>query len=176
MIRKWTLRGLIFALLTLAVASLPLVAEDSATVQVGWTIESTQTLRILGSDGPGGREVAHTFAVPEPSEADLARGHMVREDALRLEARSNTDWVITARSERATMGASHDGAYTKPIQDLQVRADGGAYAPLSRERTIIARGTAGDETVGVDYRVDFDEAEYRPGDYRATVVYTISTP
>ncbi len=173
---QWTLRGLIVAFVALTVASLPLMADDSATVKVGWTVESTQTLRIAGSDGPGDRQVASTFVMPAPSEADLARGHMDRPDALRLEARSNTDWVVTARSERATMGTSHDGAYTKPIRDLQVRADGGSYMPLSRERTIIARGTAGDETVGVDYRVNVDPAEYRPGDYRATVIYTISTP
>ncbi len=173
---RWTLYGLALALLALVVAGPPSVADDSATAQVGWTVESTQSLSIAGAANSNGRQVASTFAVPEPSERDLARGHIDREDALRLNARSNTDWVITARSESATMGTSDDGTYTKSIQDLQVRADGGSYTPLSRERTTIARGAPGERTVGVDYRVNFDQATYRPGDYEATVIYTISSP
>ena len=160
-----------------ALAVVPLLAaSDSAGVRVGWTVVGSQTLSIAGADGPSGRRVASTFVVPDPSPSDLARGHVDRDGALRLTARSNTPWIITARSERATMGTSDDGTYTKPIRDLHVRADGGAYVPLSTEGQIIARGTAGAETVGVDYRVGFDADAHRPGTYRATVIYTISTP
>lgn len=173
---EWKLRWVTLSLVIVALAAVPLLGEDSETAQVGWTIASYQTLSIVGSDGSGDGQVESRFAVPEPSDADLARGHVERPNAVRLNARSNTAWVITARAESANMGTSDDGSYTKPIRDLQVRADGGTYTPLSQDNQIIASGGAGKRTVGVDYRVAFDQAEYRPGDYEATVVYTISTP
>lgn len=174
--REWMCRWATLGLAIVALSVIPLLGDDSASVQVGWTIESTQTLSIVGGDPSRDQQVSSTFAVPEPSDADLARGHIDRENALRLNARSNTSWIVTAKSDSATMGTSDDGTYTKPIRDLQVRADDGAYVPLSPKREVIARGPAGHETVGVDYRVNFDASAYRPGDYRATVTYTISTP
>ena len=174
--RGWTLRWVTLTAMIIGLSGLPLLGGDADSVQVGWAIASSQTLSVAGAEQASDRQAASTFTVPEPSDADLARGHVDREDALRLKARSNTDWIITARSERGHMGTSFDGRYTKPIRDLQVRADGGAYTPLSQNERIIARGTPGHETVSVDYRVEFDPTAYRPGSYRATVIYTISTP
>jgi len=176
MLHGWKLRWTVLSLVLVALAAVPLLGDDSETAQVGWTIASYQTLSIVGSDGTDDRQVESRFVVPEPSDADLARGHVERQDALRLNAESNTPWVITARGESAHMGTSDDGSYAKPIRDLQVRAGDGTYTPLSRDNQIVASGDAGKTAVGVDYRVAFDRAEYRPGQYEATVVYTISTP
>lgn len=157
-------------------ATVPLMGDESATVTVGWRVHSAQTLSALGSGRPGGDQLVTTFVVPRPTPADLARGYIERERAITLVARSNTPWILTVRTSSESMGTSFDGRYTKPVSHLQVRAEDGPYVTLARTAQVLARGPSGEYRVGMDYRVLFDGARYREGDYRVTVSYTLSTP
>lgn len=176
--RRWeVLLGSVLALLL--VSSPSLWGDSSATVQVSWRVESTQTLYVLGPDGRakgGGTSVSSTFVIPNPTPEDLERGYVERQGAVTLVARSNTPWVISVRTEDLDMGTSFDGTVTKPITDFQVRANGqGRYLTVQRYDQALAEGPPGEHRVAVDYRVLFDRERHRDGDYRITLVYTIST-
>lgn len=157
----------------LLVSSPPLQGDSSAPVQVGWRVESTQTLYVLGPDGRaegGGTGVSSTFVIPNPTPEDLERGYVERQGAVTLVARSNTPWVLSVRTE------GFDGTVTKPITDFQVRANGqGRYLTVQRYDQTLAEGPPGEHRVAVDYRVLFDRERHRDGDYRITLVYTLST-
>jgi len=167
------------ALVLLLASSPPLLGDSSAAVVVGWRVESTQTLYVLGPDGRaegGGTSVASAFVIPNPTPEDLERGYVERLRAVTLLARSNTPWVISVRTEDADMGTSFDGTVTKPISDFQVRAHGrGPYLTVQRYDQALAEGPPGEHRVAVDYRVLFDRERHREGNYRITLVYTIST-
>ncbi len=160
----------------LMILSVSLYGDDSASLQVSWRVQSTQTLAILGSGEPGGSSVASTFVLPKPTPEDLQRGFIERTRAIVLLVRSNTPWIISVRTDDENMGRSFDGTYTKPVSDLWVRAEGGPYVPLSRKDQVITGGSPGEHQIGVDYRVIFNPDTYREGRYQITVIYTISTP
>jgi len=164
-----------FSLLMVALSA-SLYGDDSASLQVGWRVLSTQTLAILGSGEPAGSRVASTFVLPKPTPEDLQRGFIERVRAIVLLVRSNTPWIISVRTDDEDMGKSFDGSYTKPISDLWVRAEGGSYVPISREAQVITSGLPGEYQIGVDYRVHFTPDTYREGRYQITVIYMISTP
>ena len=142
--------------------------------QVGFTILPTQTLSVLGRDNNGGQSATSVFKIPSPSAADLAQGFIERDRETVLVAQSNIPWRVSVRTPDANMGRSADGRYLKLISDMQVRAQGRAYLTVSHEAQVIARGDYGRYELGVDYRVRFSSANYHPGDYHITLIYTIS--
>jgi len=147
-------------------------ASDSATTTINWTVHPFATLSF--ASGSGGEAVSTTFALPRPSPADLERGYLELERALTLIAVSNTDWRLTVRSEAPDLGQSYDGSYHKPLSDFQLRAAGGEYHSISNRDQTLAEGTHGRYELEIDYRILF-HPEYRPGDYRVTLIYTITT-
>ena len=167
-------RGL--AILVSFVLSLSAVtqADNSATGRVGFNVLPTQTLAVFGQGGSGGQSVTSTFFIPTPTAADLARGFIERPEESTLVATSNIPWAITVRTPDADMGRSDDGSYVRPISDLQVRAEGRPYLTMSGEDQVIAHGEPGRYEVGVDYLIRFDGNNYHAGDYRITLIYTIS--
>jgi len=165
--------GVGLILLWVTCGSLVLGASDSATVTVGWRVLPFATLSIAGEQG-GGAAVVTTFALPQPSAADLNRGYMEFERALTLIAISNTNWQLTVRSDDPDLGRSYDGSYVKPLGDFQLRTAGGEYRNLSNKEQVLTTGGHGRYELGIDYRILF-HPEYRPGDYRVTLIYTITT-
>ncbi len=163
----------------LLMSSPSLWGDAPTAVELRWRAESTQTLYVLGPDGRaegGGASVSSPFVIPNPTPEDLERGYVERLGAVTLLARSNVPWLIAVRAEDADMGTSFDGSVTKPITDFQVRASGqGRYLTVQRYDQALTAGPPGEHRVPVDYRVLFDRERHRPGNYRITLVYTIST-
>jgi hypothetical protein len=155
---------------------LTLQGDESSSVQVGWQVQHSRTLTILGSSEGNGTTTASTFVIPQPSAADLERGYIEQERAITLLARSNTPWMISVRTDDPHMGRSFDGTYLKPVSDLLVRAAGRPYLAISHEDQLLTSGPAGEHLIGVDYRVLFNRHSHREGNYSITIIYTISTP
>lgn len=165
--------GVGIALLLIIFSSLAFSASDSATTTVSWSVLPFATLSIAGEEGSGDAVVS-TFALPQPSAADLKRGYIEVERALTLVAVSNTGWQLIVRTDDPNLGQSYDGTYIKPLDDFQLRARGGEYRSLSHRAQVLKSGTNGRYELEIDYRIRFHPA-YRPGDYRVTLTYTITT-
>lgn len=165
----------VIALLVLAFSTIGLAAEDSATVTVGWSINAQQSLSIssnsLSSDSSS-KSVESVFNVPEPDKGDIERGYIEKSNAVELVASSNVDWEVKVEAENSSMGTSKDGSFQKPVTDLSVRGRGD-FKQVSTSPTTIAKGEPGEHKFGVDYKVQYDE-DYKAGDYKAELVYTIS--
>lgn len=160
----------IITVLLLAVTTLGLAAEDSATVTVGWTVNARQSLYI-SSNGPNSTESAESvFNIPEPTDEDIQRGYIKKKNALRLVAVSNVAWEVQVRSENSVLG--REDGFVKRISDLSIKGQG-AYKQVSTSPTTIASGGPGEHEFGVDYKVNYGE-DYKEGDYQANLVYTIS--
>ncbi len=158
--------------LLLAVATLGFAAEDSASVTVGWTVNAKQSLSITSNRSPGSsNQVDSVFQVPEPSEQDLKRGYIKEINAIELVASSNEPWAVQVEAESSSLGRGKDG-YEKDVSDLFVRGQGG-FRQLSTSPMTIASGPPGEYKFGVDYRVNYSQ-DYKPGNYEAKLVYTIT--
>jgi len=166
--------GVGFILLWVIYGSLVLGAGDSATTTVSWTVLPFASLSIGGGRGSG-ETVSTTVALPRPSDADLERGYLEQGRALTLIAMSNTNWRLTVRSDDPDLGRSYDGFYVKPLGDFQLRTAGGEYRSISNGDQVLTTGTYGRYELGIDYRILFHHELYRPGDYRITLIYTITT-
>jgi hypothetical protein len=165
----------VIALLVLAFSTVGLAADDSATVTVGWTINAQQSLSIssntLSADSSS-KTVESVYQIPEPNQDDLDRGYIKETNAVELVASSNVDWEVKVEAENEYMGESDKGNFKKPVTDLSVRGRGN-FKEVSTSPTTIAKGEPGEHKFGVDYKVQYDE-DYKSGDYKAELVYTIS--
>jgi hypothetical protein len=162
----------VIALFVLTVSTVGLAAEDSATVTVGWTINAQQSLSV-SSNNSSSKSVESVFNIPEPDQGDLERGYIKRKNAVELVARSNVAWEVQVKAKDQYLGRSDSGNYRKPTSDLSVRGQG-SFEQVSTSPTTIAEGQPGEFKFGVDYKVQYDE-DYEEGDYKASLVYTITT-
>lgn len=165
----------VIVLLVLAFSTLGLATEDSATVTIGWSINAQQSLSIssntLSSDSSS-KNVESVYRIPEPDQNDLKRGYIKETNAVELVASSNVDWEVKVEAENSSIGRSNDDSFQKPVTDLSVNGRGN-FKQVSTSPTTIAKGEPGEHKFGVDYKVQYDE-DYKSGDYKAELVYTIS--
>lgn len=165
----------LFLILLFSVSLLTVGASDSATVTVSWQVPVMQSLQIQGQATSGSSDkITSVLNLPQPTDNDLQRGYIQRQNALTLTARSNVKWAVQVQVEQPYLGTSYDGEYRKPSSDLLIRGSSG-YKQASTSPVIIATGESGSHRIGVDYKVLFDQQDYRRGDYQATLIYTITT-
>lgn len=169
---RFSLSLLAVAMLCLAI--LAFAQQDSATVKVSWTVLPFQKLRIVGSSSEG-PSVTASYALPQPTDFDLARGYLETESAIELSGASNIPWKVQVWTENQDMGQSFDGLATKSISDFKLREHGGgSYLTIAREPQVLASGQLGSFEIGVDYLVTLNEnGEYRPGNYGLEITYVI---
>ena len=164
---------LVLVAFLLAFTTLGIAASDSATVSVSWTVKAQQSLKIvstnpsLSSSSSSSTSVTSVLDVPEPNDEDIG-SHIQKNDALKLEASSNTPWKVQVEAENSFLRS------TNGYVDLSVRAQNG-FEQVSTDPTTIARGQPGTHELGVDYRFNYDE-DYESGDYEIKLTYTITTP
>ncbi len=151
-----------------------LAASDSATVTVSWNIQPFVALSI-SSNSTESRTVNSVYSVPKPTEDDLERGYIEKKNAIKLVARSNTGWQVSVRALNSTMGTSFDGSYTKPIEDFKLKVGNGGYLTLSTNDKVLVESRNGEHEIGVDYKINFDQYEYKSGNYQVELLYTITT-
>jgi hypothetical protein len=161
---SWVLILVVIALVAAA------KAEDFSIVNIGWQVVPFQSLSISNASA---KTVSDTFIIPQPTPQDLKRGYIEKENAIVLIAKSNVNWVINVRTPNSDMGVSFDGTYVKPISDFQLRA-GGSYLTVSYHDQMLAKGPHGEHEIGVNYKVLFGE-DHRDGNYKITLIYTITT-
>ncbi len=163
----------VFAAVLLA-AVVPLSAfaiQAKVTVKVSWTV---LPIAILSIDGVGhGESLAVVTDIPAPTAADLARGYIEIPHAVRLNVYANTGWTVLVQALAPTLGASTSGDFLWPCEDLEVGV-GGEFLPLSTRPQPLISGERGVHSFQVDYRVHLPP-ELPEGDWRATVLYTITT-
>ena len=145
----------------------------TATVTVTWTVLPFQSLSIAGEEGSKTSVVSH-FDLRAPTPADLAAGYIEEDGALVLVAASNIPWTVKVHAVESNMGASYDGTYVKPLSDFLLRANEGAFFPITQFDQTLASGTRGEYKLTIDYKVKLNSDSYRPGDYGLTLVYTIT--
>lgn len=146
----------------------------SVNVQVSWTILPFQSLTLAGTNS-WGEEVTARIDFPQPTVGDLSLGFIKIRGALSLVARSNIPWVVKVRAMESDLGTSYDGAFTKPLHNFLLRANNGQYFTLTNYNQIIIEGQPGVHPIEIDYKILFDRVNHRDGDYRVTLVYTITT-
>ncbi len=151
--------------------------DSTAGAQVRWRVENLQELILLGPEDEGaGGNAPVWWKIPDPTEADRARGYVERLRALTLLVRSNTPWDLSVRLESPLEGTSLDGGPSRPALDFWVRVHGRtAYIPLREHEQSLLRGPPGEYRGDVDYRVRIDPQRYREGTDRVTIVYTLSS-
>ncbi len=89
--------------------------------------------------------------------------------------RSETSWRITVRSLDSTLGPSEDGAYTKPLGDLEWKVSTRSqWNKMRQSEETVETGSPGDGNVYMDYRVKLSWNKDRPGNYRTVLRFTIS--
>ncbi|MGQ9477429.1 MAG: hypothetical protein ACUVRH_02945 [Candidatus Bipolaricaulia bacterium] len=172
MTRRVVISGLLLLSLSLFLSTQALGTGDSARTTISWTVLPFARLSL---EGETGQAVTTTFALPQPSEADLERGYREIPRALTLIAASNVHWRLAVRAAEPDLGRSYDGSYTKPLSDFQLRVGSEPYLPISNADQVIAHGPSGRKKVEVDYLILFDRERHRPGDYHVTLTYTITT-
>lgn len=163
---------LVLAGFLLAFTTLGLAASDSATVTVSFEVEAQQSLRIISSNSglsssSTSTSVQHVFEIPEPDENEVG-SYRKENDVIELEASSNTEWIVQVNSENSILGSSNGNV------NLFVAGQGN-FKPVKPSPTTIASGDPGLHKFGVDYRVHYDE-DYKSGDYKVNLTYTITTP
>ena len=89
---------------------------------------------------------------------------------------SDTPWIITVRSLDADLGMSDDGVYTKPLGDLQWKlSDERHWIEMRQdEEEVDSSSVTGSGAVTLDFRALLRWKQDRPGDYRATLRFTIT--
>jgi hypothetical protein len=147
---------------------------SSGTVRVGFQVQAWQTLALASGLPGSGNSLTSVFTLPNPTPSDLAQGYIERERAVRLIARSNVPWAVRVHATENSMGQSFDGTYQLPVSALHVRTQDAHYLAVSTQDQVIARGQAGHYELNVDYKVMLDPS-FKPGNYRVTLVYTISS-
>ncbi|MFP4647527.1 MAG: hypothetical protein ACOCZX_02045 [Candidatus Bipolaricaulota bacterium] len=165
----------ILTALLLAVAPFAFAAEDSASVTVSWAVNAQQSLRISSNgatSNSSSKSVESVYEIPQPTDSQLERGFVREKNALELEAASNVDWEVKVEAQDEFMDSNTD--YDKPVSDLSVQGMDGFNAVSHQQPTTIASGQAGERTIGVDYKVSYDEEKYVEGSYEVNLVYTIS--
>lgn len=156
--------------------TIPIYAGNSVSVdvQVSWTILPFQSLTLAGSNSRG-EEVTVRVDFPQPTEDDLLLGFIEMSGALFLVARSNIPWVVKVRAVESDLGTSYDGVFTKPLHNFLLRANNGSYFTLTNYDQIIIEGRPGTHPIEIDYKILFNQANHRDGNYGVTLVYTITT-
>lgn len=169
---------IIFSLaITIAVvfSVFPVLASDSASHKITVKIPVIQAMRIETVDSTSsGKKIVTKYDIPEPSDGDLSSGYLEEEDVAMLAVTSNVNWKVTVRSSGRYLGTSNDGTYKKPVTDLMVGSSG-QYSQVTTTPKTIVEEDPGVFNLGLDYKVQYDKSEYKPGSYEATLVYTISS-
>ncbi len=158
--------------LSLALASACLAAESSATTRVSWTVLPFAVVGLRG-ETPG-QEVAVTTPLPTPTSGDLARGHIEVPGAVSLSVRSNTRWTVLVEALSPSLGSSHDGTFTWPVESLQIGV-GGTFVDVSTHPQTLVSGGRGEHDLTVDYRAQLPENGLPSGEYEAIILYTVTT-
>ncbi|MDP2911763.1 MAG: hypothetical protein Q8N76_05480 [Candidatus Omnitrophota bacterium] len=112
--------------------------------------------------------------------SDYQNGFQEKIQANLLHINSNDDdWKVMVRTDDSSMGVI--GSYTKPVSDLQWRAQGTyatqtTYTSVSNYDIEVARGPRGSvKNLFIDYKVLLSWAKDVPGDYYITLLYTLTT-
>ncbi len=89
---------------------------------------------------------------------------------------SDIPWMITVRSLDADLGMSGDGSYIKPLADLQWKlSDENQWIAMRQdEEEVDSSSDTGSGAVTMDFRALLNWKRDRPGDYRATLRFTIT--
>jgi len=163
---------LVLVAFLIAFTTLGIAASDSATVSVSWTVKAQQSLKIVStsptiSSSSSSTSVTNILDVPEPNNDDIG-SYIQKNDAIELEASSNTPWKIQVEAENSFLRS------TNGYVGLSVRAQN-SFEQVNTDPTTIASGQPGTHQLGVDYRFNYDE-DYETGDYEIKLIYTITTP
>ncbi|HIP99153.1 TPA: hypothetical protein EYH33_01215 [Candidatus Bipolaricaulota bacterium] len=164
---------LIAAALLIGLSASLLGAQATAVVRVSWTVLPFAIISLEGS-GEYGDSVVVVTEIPEPTAFDLARGYIELPGAVTLRVMSNTHWTVLVQALSPTLGTSYDGTFTWPVEHLAVGV-GGDYVPVSLSPQPIAAGKNGQYLLAVDYRVNVPATGVPAGDYRAVLLYTVTT-
>ena len=171
---RWSRRLLPLLSLILIALLAPSAAADTtaaAHVEIGWQVLPYQSLAVENpSSTSSGR-----FRLGQPTPADLSLGYAEADGAVTLVAASNVPWSVKVHAVETDLGRSADGTSVKPLSDFLLRANGGAYLPISTVDQTLASGAFGVTSLVVDCRILTNSTSYRPGDYGLTLVYTITT-
>ncbi len=167
------LKPFLFFLAVIVLTS-PLLLGQGLSQNFGFGILPFQSLNISGLDAQSTGSVS-TIAFPEASLEDLERGYIEKQEIVEMTLESNVPWSLSFYTNDETMGTSHDGTYTKPIQHFQVRVDGGSYIDLSNINQEFLFGSPTKTSFSIDYRMLLDRENHSPGNYQASVTYTLSS-
>lgn len=149
-------------------------SQSSASATVSFRIAPSLSLSVWG-ENTAGNNLISVYTIPRPTPQQRQAGFIESLKALQLLARSNVPWVLRVRAQEPDMGLSDDGLYRKPVGDLQVRATTrGLYVPVTLHDQAIASGVPGEYLLPVDYRVRLG-TEHRDGNYRVTLIYTLTS-
>ena len=159
-------------LLTLFSGSL-LAAQASAVVRITWTVLPFAVISLDGGEDYS-ESISVVTEIPEPTLLDLARGYIEIPEAVTLQVMSNTHWTVLVQALSPTLGTSYDGTFTWPVEDLAVGV-AGDYVTVSMTPQSIAEGKNGKYTLAVDYRVNVPANGVPEGDYKAVLLYTVTT-
>ncbi len=148
-------------------------SQNSAGATVTFRLAPMMSLSVWG-ESPSGSSVALVYTIPQPTAQERQAGFLERPNALKLIARSNVPWALRVRASEPDMGLSDDGAYRKPVSDLEVRVAQAPYVPVAVYDQTLVRGPGGEHMLSLDYRVRLG-AEHRDGTYRVTLIYTLTS-
>ena len=89
---------------------------------------------------------------------------------------SDVPWIITVESLDPNLGASDDGSYLKPLGDLEWKlSDDKRWKKMRQDPEIVLSGVeSGQGTILLDWRVMLFWTKDLPGQYRATLRFTIA--
>lgn len=163
--------------IALLLGSIPTLASDTASRKIVIKIRATLKMSITsGGRTVSGEKVVTRYDIPELTDRELNQWYVEKEDAASLAISGNVNWKVAVRSEEPTLGISEDGEYEKPVSDLMVRCSGNSfgYQSVSTSPSTIFEGGKGTYNRGLDYKTEFDKAQYKPGFYEATLIYTIT--
>jgi len=102
----------------------------------------------------------------------------IQANLLSIESKAK-DWKVMIRTNNSSMGVV--GSYTKPVSDLQWRAQGiyatqTIYTSMTNYDVEVARGPRkGVHNIFIDYKVLLYWERDIPGNYYITLLYTITT-
>ena len=89
--------------------------------------------------------------------------------------RSETNWIITVMSLDSDLGTSEDGAYVKPLRDLEWKVSTRSqWNAMRQSEETVETGSPGDGNLFLDWRVRLAWNKDRPGQYRTVLRFTIS--
>lgn len=158
--------------LGLFIAQVALAAGATATATIRWEVQPFAVLSLAGKTGRN--SVIATTPIPLPGPADYQRGFVEMPEAVRLTVLSNTQWTVFVQALDPNLGTSTDGRFTWPLEALSVGVDG-RFVSVSWGPQALIRGGRGAHTVSVDYRITLPDGPLPPGDYRVTLLYTVTT-